>query len=282
MTRTTAIAIAVNTASGASLALVALVVDALGPSAGIGWWALGSGLILAILAPPTLRSLRDALVPGALAALALGSAALALGSAGPARVGSMVVLALAIAPAVASFARLRMPPAPHLGGLSGGVLGVVVLVSLGEVDAGTVLAIGAGLALAAQALVTSRTVGLHRVIGFNAVVMLVAGLLLTGGSFTTGGFGLPSRRDVAVLVAAIVLAGVALPLARVRVGERLGPSAARHHLPWFTVGAAAAGWWDVPPTRVAVAGIAVLLVSAWVAGRGASEVTEAEVLRTGP
>lgn len=282
MTRATVIAIAVNTASGASLALVALVVDALGPVAGIGWWALGSGLILATLAPPTRRGVREALVPGSLTALALGTAAFALDDAGPAVVGSMVALALAITPAVASFLRLRMPPAPHLGGLSGGVLGVVVLVSLGEVDAGTVLAIGAGLALAAQALVTSRTGGRHRVIGFNAVVMLGAGLLLTGASFTTEGLGLPSTKEITVLIAAIVLAGVALPLARVRIGERLGPAAARHHLPWFTVGAAAVGWWGVQPTRVAAAGIGVLLVSAWVAGRGASEVTEAEVLRTAP
>ncbi len=275
-------AVLVNLASGACLMLLALAVGDLGPLQAAGWWALGSGFTLSLLAFPSISEVRDALLPGAFAALTFGLTAHALELVGVALVGTTVALALAVGPAASRLLRMTLPSPIQVGALSGGILGMVVFVSLGPPDAGLVLTVAAGLALTAHTLSVDRVVHKHRILGLNASVMLVAGGLLLAAEASTSGFVPPGRSDLPILVSAVALAGVALPLLRVRIAQRLGPSSARHWLPWFAVGAALAGWWTSPLSPTTAAGAAVLLASAWVVGVRPTGITEAEAFRIGP
>ena len=278
----TTLAIGINLASGVALLLLDETVAALTPLHAIGWWSLGSGVVLSLLTLPTGKALRDALLPGALLALTLGMAAFVLDRAGTILVGMIVGLALAVAPALSSLIRLRMPHPLHLGGLAGAALGIVVLVSTGPPDAGAILTIGGGTALAAHIISVQRVLQRHRVVGFNAAQLLVAGALLVVAAISADGGALPTLSDLPLLAAAVLVAGVALPLMRIRSVQRLTPRRARHQLPWFVVGAGAVAWLAAPPPLTVVAGTAVIAAAAWIAGGAAAEVTEAEAFRTGP
>lgn len=277
-----ALAILVNLASGSTLVLLAVLVADLGPLPALGWWAVGSGLVLATLTFPSWREVRDSLLPGALAALTFGAAAFALDAVGPTLVGLFVVLALALAPALYRLLHLGMPSPLQLGALSGGVLGLVILVSLGTPEPGTLLVVIAGLACTGHIVATDRVMHRNRIVGLHSATMLVAGGLLLASAFSTSGVALPAPGRLPVLVASVLLAGVALPLARVRSAQRLSPPLARHHLPWFVVGAVLAGWWSAPLSTIEATAAAVLLASAWLAGGTPSGVTEAESFRIGP
>lgn len=277
-----ATAILVNLASGAALVLLASLVSDLGPLPAFGWWAIGSGAILAAMAFPSGREVRDSLLPGALAALMFGLVGFALELSGSALMGLYVVLALAVAPAASRFVRMGMPSPRQLGALSGGILGVVLLVSLGNPEPGILLVVIAGLTLTGHTLAVDHVLHRHRVIALDATVLLVAGGLLLISGFSGSGFSPPRRDQLPILLVAIAVSGVALPLTRVRLAQHLTAAQARHHLPWFLVGTVLASSWATPLSTLEFAAAATLLGSAWLAGGGPSTVTEAEALRIGP
>lgn len=277
-----ATAILVNLASGAALTLLAALVSALGPLPALGWWAIGSGGLLAALTFPSGRELRDSLIPGALAALTFGILGFVLDLSGSTLAGLFVALSLAVAPAASRFLRLGMPSPLQLGALSGGVLGVVLLVSLGTPEPGILLVVIAGLTLTGHTLAVDHVLHRHRIIALDAAIMLVAGSLLLASAFSTSGVSLPRPDQLPLLLLTVALSGVALPLARVRLAQRLSPTRARHHLLWFLVGTVLAGSWISPLSTLEATAAAALLAAGWLAGWKPSAVTEAEALRIGP
>ena len=107
-TTATTLAIGINFVAGAALLLLEELIAVITPLQGIGWWALGSGVVLSLLALPTGKALRDALLPGGVLALAMGMAAFALERAGTILVGTIEGLALAALSQMIS-PRMRKP-----------------------------------------------------------------------------------------------------------------------------------------------------------------------------
>lgn len=265
--------------SGATVALLDRAVATAGPLAATGWWAVAGGIVWLLLAPPTLGTLRDAVVPAIFLALALGLAGYALEASEVSLLVGFLALPLAIGPAISGFLRGRMPPAAHLFGFAAGALAVISIGATGDPAPGAVLAAGSGAALTVVHLAVARVLHRHRAVAHGGATLALAGVLLLAGAVPSG-TPLPPRGAWLPLVGAIALGAVTLPLVRVRLGERLTPGGLRPHLPLAVAGALAVAG---PPTHdAALVAVALAAVGAWTAGMRPSEVSGAEAFRAGP
>lgn len=273
-------AVATMVGAGASLLLLERAVAASNPLAATGWWAGAAAVVWLLLAPPTLATLRDAVLPGAFLALSLGLAGYALDVGEVALVAGAIVLPLALGPAISGLLRRTMPPPLHLVALAAGALAAVAVVSAGSgAEPGVVLAGGAGAALTVVHVLLARTLHRHRVVAHGGAVLGVAGALLIAGAASTGA-ALPIGEAWLPLSGAIALGGAALPLVRVRLAQRMTPGGFRPHLPLFAVGALAVG--GVPDDLARLAAVVLAMVGAWAAGLRPSELTGVEAFRPGP
>ncbi|NND84154.1 MAG: hypothetical protein HKN46_03300 [Acidimicrobiia bacterium] len=265
--------------AGAALGLLARAITASGPLVAVGWWAATAGVIWLVLAPPTVATMRDSILPGAFLALALGLAAYALDEGETVLLAAFLVAPLSLGPAVSGLIRRTMPPPFHLMGFAAGALSIVVVGASGGTDPGIVLAASAGGALTVVHLTMARTLHQHRVIAHGGGSLLVAGALLLAGAGATDSL-LPASEAWLPLIGATLLGGSALPLVRVRLAQRLTPVGMRPHLPLLAAGAVLVA--GMPEDAMGLAALGLVVIGAWTAGLRPSELTGAEAYRPGP
>lgn len=266
-------------AAGAALAMLGRAVAASGPLVATGWWATAAGVAWLLLAPPTVATLRDAVLPGAFLALSLGLAGYALGEGEVVALAAFLVVPLAIGPAVAGLIRRTMPTPFHLVGFAAGALAIVAAGASGGDDPAIVLAAASGGALTVVHLAMARTIHRHRVIAHGGGVLVVAGALLLAGAIATES-ALPTGGAWLPLVGAAILGGIALPLVRIRLAQRLTPGGIRPHLPLLAAGAVLVE--GLPDDALGFVTVALIVLGAWTAGLRPSELTGAEAFRSGP
>ena len=266
-------------ASGAAFVLLGTAVETAGPLVAAGWWAAAAGIVWLVLAPPSMATIRDGVVPGIFLALTLGLSSYALDVGEPAVLVGFLALPLAVGPALAGFLRRKMPPALQLVGLAAGLLAVVVVGATGAPQPGVILSAGAGGALLLVHLTVARVLHRHRAIAHGGVVLVVAGALLLAGAVSTSSV-LPGASAWLPLVGATVLGGIVLPLLRVRLSQHLTPGGIRPHLVLPVAGTAVVA--GLPGDAASIAAIGLLVLGAWAGGTRPSELAGAEALRSGP